>query len=176
MKRLFMMLVGLALAGSVSSAHAHDAGARPDESGAVDAHATAEGNTVEGSVIVPGTVAALKSKLYLLERWPRVFTDVRGLRRNADGTWSIDFRRFGHPHDFRFVRTPAGVVFELAAKDHGRARLEYLLEPVDATRSRLTVRLVATTPKQLTTEQFVGILRAKAQADLADFTIDATSK
>lgn len=177
MKRWFSVLVGLALAGAASDVRAHDAGAlvhRSDDPGAMDAHATADGNLVAGSVVVTGTVAGLKAYLYRLDRWPQVFTDVRGLSRNADGTWSVDFRRFGHAHDFRFVRTATGVVFELAAKDHGSARLEYLLEPVDAARSKLTVRFTAATPEQLTTERFVALLRAKVHSDLADFTMIAT--
>ncbi len=176
MKRLFVVLIGLALAGAASHAYAHDAGAGAEEYGAIDAHATDDGNVVEGSVLVRGTVSALKVDLYQLERWPQVFSDARAVSRNADETWSVDFQRFGHAHDFTFMRVPSGVVFELAAKDHGRARLEYALEPIDATRSKLTVRLVAATPPQLTTEQFTATLRAKVQSDLDDFSNRASAR
>jgi hypothetical protein len=173
MKRMFPLLLGLALAGLAPSASAHEGGADPAPGDAIDAHATEEGNHVEGSVVVPGTVAALKAELYRVERWPELFSDARALQRNHDGSWAIDFRRFGHAHAFRVARTPAGVVLQLAVEDHGSARLEYALEPIDATRSKLIVRFAATTPPQLTREQFLGVLRAKAQADLADFSTRA---
>jgi hypothetical protein len=131
---------------------------------------------VEGSAVVPGTVAARKADLYRFERWPQVFSDVRGLKRNDDGSWSVDFRRFGHAHDFHVTRTPAGVVLELAAKDHGSARMEYALEPIDATRSKLTIRLFMTTPPQLTSEEALDLLRRKAQADLDDFAKGAATR
>jgi hypothetical protein len=176
MKRILVLMSSLALAGLVSLASAHEGDTVPDHGAAVDARATAAGNRVEGSVVVPGTVAALKADLYRFERWPRVFSDVRGLKRNGDGSWSVDFQRFGHAHDFRITRTPAGVVLELAAKDHGSARMEYALEPIDATRSKLTIRLFMTTPPQLTSEQALGVLRAKAQADLDDFAKSANNR
>lgn len=173
MKRIIVLLIGLAQAGATSHASAHEPEPGRGEQGAlgnaIDTRATAAGNRVEGSVVVRGTVAALKPDLYQVERWPNVFSDARALKRNADGTWSVDFRRFGHPHDFRITRTAAGVVFELAAKDHGKARLEYALEPVDASRSRLTIRLLVPTPPQLTTQQAIDMLRTKAQSDLDDF-------
>lgn len=172
MKRIFIMMIGLALAGATSHASAHE---QSGTGNAMDTHATAAGNRVEGSVVVRGTVAALKADLYQLERWPSVFADARALKRNADGTWSVDFRRFGHPHDFRITRTAAGVVFELAAKDHGKARLEYALEPIDANRSKLTIRLLVPTPPQLTTEQAIEMLRSKAQSDLDDFSNRASA-
>ena len=173
MRRVSIFLIGVALAGAASRASAHEGQSGRDEQGAagnaIDTHSTAAGNAVEGSVVVRGTVAALKANLYEVERWPRVFSDVRAVKRNADGTWSVDFRRFGHPHDFRITRTTAGVVFELAAKDHGSARLEYALEPIDASRSRLTIRLLVPTPPKLTTEQAIDMLRTKARSDLDDF-------
>lgn len=181
MKRLFMLMLGLALVGGTSHASAHDGQGEPtrDERGAagsaIDTHATAAGNRVEGSVIVRGTVAALKANLYHLDRWPSVFSDARSLKRNDDGTWSVDFRRFGHAHDFRITRTAAGLVFELAAKDHGSARLEYALEPIDANRSRLTIRLLVPTPPQVTTEQAIDMLRTKVQSDLDDFSKRASA-
>jgi len=180
MKRLFILMIGLALAGASAHASAHDGEPGRDEPGvagsAIDAHATAAGNRVEASVVVRGTVAALKADLYQLERWPSVFSDARALKRNTDGTWSVDFRRFGHPHDFRVTRTAAGVVFELAARDHGKARVEYELEPIDASRSKLTIRLLVPTPPQVTTEQAIDMLRAKAQSDLDDFKNRANAR
>lgn len=170
MKRIFVLMVGLALAGVTSHASAHEVEHGRDEKGnAIGTHASAEGNSVEGSVVVRGTVAALKADLYQLERWPGLFSDTRAMKRNADGTWSVDFRRFGHPHDFRITRTAAGVVFDLATKDHGQARLEYALEPMDANRSKLTIRLLLPTPPQFTTQQTIEMLRTKAQSDLDDF-------
>jgi hypothetical protein len=169
-------MIVLALAGAVSHASAHEAPPGRDEQGkAIGTHPSAEGSSVEESVVVRGTVAALKADLYQLERWPSVFSDARAMKRNADGTWAVDFRRFGHPHDFLITRTAAGVVFELAARDHGKARLEYALEPIDADRSRLTIRLLVPTPPQLTTAQAIDMLRAKAQSDLDDFSRRATA-
>ncbi|CAN5916061.1 hypothetical protein BH11MYX4_BH11MYX4_28610 [soil metagenome] len=180
MKRRFVLMMGLALVGGASHASAHEGEPGRDERGAagnpIDARATAAGNRVEGSVVVRGTVAALKAGLYRLERWPDVFSDARVLKQNDDGTWSVDFRRFGHPHDFRITRTAVGVVFDLAAKDHGSARLEYTLEPIDANRSRLTIRLLVPTPPQLTTEQAIDMLRTKAQSDLDDFSNRASAQ
>lgn len=140
------------------------------DGGGLHAGSDRHGNRVQASVVVPGTVAELKGELYRLERWPQVFSDVKSLVPLGDGTWSVDFQRFGHPHDFRAVRTATGVVWRLAARDHGDAALEYALEPVDARRSRLTVRFLVPTPPQLTAEQMVGLLRAKARADLDDFS------
>lgn len=159
--RTFLLAIALAAGAATASAHPGDVGVTTE---------AARSNVVEASVVVSGTVAVLKADLYGLERWPAVFSDVRSLQRNPDGTWAIDFRRFGHAHDFRFTRTPTGVVFELAARDHGSARMEYVLEPIDATRSKLTIRLDVSTPPQLSVEQFLTMLRAKAYADLADFS------
>ncbi len=170
MRRTFVWLLGLALAGATSHTSAHETEpGRDDDGGPIAAHASAAGNSVEGSVVVRGRVAALKADLYQLDRWPGLFSDTRAMKRNADGTWSVDFRRFGHPHDFRVTRTATGVVFELATKDHGQARLEYALEPIDANRSKLTIRLLLPTPPQLTSQQTIDMLRAKAKSDLDDF-------
>ncbi len=169
MKPIFGFLLSAALltGAATVSAHTGDAGASTEP---------ARSDVVEASVVVSGTVTSLKADLYRLERWPSVFSDVRGLSRNPNGTWTVDFRRFGHPHDFRVTRTPVGVVFDLAAQDHGNARMEYVLEPVDATHSKLTIRFDMSTPPQLTTEQFLTMLRAKAYADLADFSFRAPAR
>lgn len=179
MKRIFVSILGLALAGATTHASAHEAPpGRDEQENPIGTHTSAAGNSVEGSVVVRGTVAALKAHLFQLERWPGLFSDTRTMKRNADGTWSADFRRFGHPHDFRITRTAAGVVFDLATKDHGQARLEYALEPMDANRSKLTIRLLLPTPPQFTTQQAIDMLRTKAQSDLDDFKnrADAHSK
>lgn len=176
MKRVLLFMIGLSLAGVAPAALAHEGDAARDHGGAIDAHATEAGNHVEGSVLVRGTVATLKADLYRIEGWPRVFSDARAMKRNADGTWSLDFQRFGHPHDFRVTRTPTGVLFELAAKDHGSARLEYTLEPIDAMHSKLTVRLDVPTPPTFTTEQALAMLRGKAQSDLDDFAKHANAR
>lgn len=136
----------------------------------------AEGNVVEASAVVPGTVSALKRHLYRLDRWPLLFSDLRAVAQKTDGTVSIDFVRFGHAHDFRFVRTGAGVTLELAHEAHGAGRLEYALQPLDATHSRLVVRFVVGTPPQLTSEQMVALLQSKATADLNDFVTKAPTR
>jgi hypothetical protein len=166
MKLRFLVTLGLSLA-APSGAWAHDGAAGGDD---LHARSTAEENVVEASVVVRGTVAAHKGKLYRLDRWPQIFSDVRALVRNADGTWTADFRVFGHPHDFHVARTAGGVLFTLAAKDHGAARMEWTLRPLDADRSTLTVRLSMSTPPQLTRERALGLLGAKARIDLDDFS------
>jgi len=124
---------------------------------------------VEGAVVVPGTVRALKGLLLDLPRWPALFADVRGIARGAaPGTWAVDFRRFGHPHTFVVARGAAGVVLELAQGGHGVGRLEYRLQALDAGRSRFTVRYTMAPPPGVTREAAVDLLRAKAAADLAD--------
>ena len=132
--------------------------------------ATAQGEvSVEASVVVEGTVAALKGALLNVRDWPRLFSDARGLEVKAGEVWSVDFVRFGHPHDFRVARNPRSVVLELATEGHGAGRLEYALSPWDAQHSVLTVRFKMGTPKGMTSAQALRLLRDKATADLADF-------
>lgn len=148
---------------------AHD-GIADEPTNAISARTSGGENRVEAAVVVPGTVAALKRHLYAVEKWPAVFSDVRSLERTPDGSWSIDMVRFGHPHEFRIERTSGGVRLALAAQNHGVATLEYALQPIDATHSKLVVRFAVGTPPQLTSEQMLSLLRAKAQSDLADFS------
>lgn len=170
MKTTRMMLaIWLVLGCAVPSAALAHEGAPGNDAGDVHARSTAEGNVVEASTVVGGKVADLKGALYRVESWPELFTDVRALSRKPDGIWVADFAQFGHAHDFKVARTASGVRFELAAENHGVGRLEYALQPIDATRSRLKVRFVVTTPPQLTSEQMFGILREKAARDLEDF-------
>lgn len=151
-----------------TAALAHE-GAAGEDAGDLHARSTAAGNSLEASAVVAGKVADLKAALYRVENWPELFTDARGMTRNADGTWAADFERFGHPHDFRVSRTAGGVRFDLVATNHGLGRLEYTLQPIDGARSRLTVRFLVGTPPQLTNDQMLAILRAKAVRDLEDF-------
>ncbi len=51
--------------------------------------------------------------------------------------------------------------------------MQWLLQPVDARRSKLTVRLSMPTPPTLTAAQPLALLRAKAAVDLADFSRNA---
>ena len=134
---------------------------------------TADGTTVERSLVVRGTVRDLVGVLYAVDRWPAVFSDVRAVTARPGGPWALDFRRFGHPHDFNVRRTGRGVMLELASASHGAARLEYALAPVDAEHSELTVRYFMTTPPTLTPEAVVTLLRDKAATDLADFATTA---
>jgi hypothetical protein len=159
-------LVGLAALARLPGAAAHEG----------EAHAPPAGDVIEASAIVDGRVAELKGLLYQVERWPEVFSDVRAVAPRADGPWSVDFRRFAHPHDFRVFRTAGGVALELAQEDHGGARLEYRLQPIDAARSQLTVRLSMTTPPGMTAAQAAALLRAKADADVADFARVAAAR
>jgi hypothetical protein len=135
---------------------------------------TTDGTTVERSRVVRGTVRDLVGLLYAVDRWPAVLSDVRAATARPGGPLSVDFRRFGHAHDFHVRGTDGGVVLELASASHGAARLEYRLTPVDAERSELTVRFFMSTPPTLTPETVVTLLRDKAAADLADFAIAAT--
>lgn len=161
------LLIALLLAPAARTL-AHDGPA--EEGAALAARSDGGLSSVTASATVTGTVASLKSWLYHVERWPTLFSDVRALEKHSDGTWSVDFVRFGHPHDFRIVRTPAGVTLELAAADHGTSRLEYALEPLDATHSNIVIRFESSTPPQLAPQQMLGLLQAKAKTDLEDFS------
>lgn len=133
------------------------------------------GNEVDGSVVVPGTVAALKAMLFHVERWPEVFTDARAVEPREGEPWSLDFVHFQHPHSFVVHRGGRGVSLTLAEQGHGEARLEYSLEPLDAQRSILRVRFVMTTPEGFTREQTVALLKRKAEVDLEDFARAAST-
>jgi hypothetical protein len=61
------------------------------------------------------------------------------------------------------------VTFDLAQEGHGTARVEYVLRPLDATRSTLTVRFSMTVPPGMTKAQALTTLRGKAEQDLRDF-------
>lgn len=162
------LMIWLALGASLPVvALAHEG--LPGTAGDLHARATPDGNELEASAIVVGKVADLKGALYRVESWPELFTDARAVTRKPDGTWAADFGRFGHPHDFKITRTSTGVRFDLADASHGAGRLEYALQPVDATRSKLTVRFLVGTPPQLTPQQMLALLRAKAERDLEDF-------
>jgi hypothetical protein len=120
--------------------------------------------------VVEAPAPALRSALIRLERWPRLFSDTRSVARGRAGVWAIDFKQFGHAHDFTVRRTEAGVVLELADTSHGFARFEYLLKPLDARRTTFTVRLSMGTPPQLTPEKALELLRAKVTMDLDSFS------
>ncbi len=145
----------------------------PGASAPVVAEKRGDGETtVEGSVVVAAPAARLLPVLTGLDEWPKLFRDVRAMKR-AGGIWSVDNRAFGHAHPFRAVEAEGGVRLELADEHHGRASLDYRLEPVDEARARLTLRYFMTTPEQLTQEQVVQLLRKKATSDLQDFASNA---
>jgi hypothetical protein len=131
---------------------------------------------VEGSVVVEGTVRQLKAVLLDVQCWPRVFHDARAVRPGSGAApWSVDFGRFGHAHEFTVVRSSRGVLMELADPTHGKASLEYRLEPLDGARSTLRVRYAMVAPPQLGPVKVTSMLREKAAADLADFASAVSS-
>ncbi len=135
----------------------------------VDARSSAAANTVEGRIAVKGTVRQLRERLVALERWPGLFADVRSLEHWPSGAWSIDFAAFGHPHDFTATPTSGGLMLTLAQANHGTARLEYSLRPLDAEHVTLSVRFVVPTPPGFTAAKMRAMLRAKAVSDLESF-------
>ena len=152
----------LLLAPTFASAHEGEGGHEVREL------AAAEGVSVEGTAIVAGTVASLKPRLWAVERWPELFPDARSVVPGPDA-WSFDFVRFGHPHAFRVIRGPRSVSLELAEAGHGTGGLVYALEPLDATRSILRVRITMGIPPGFTREATVALLRGKIEDDLAAF-------
>jgi hypothetical protein len=167
--KLLSLALALCIAASATSVAAPAAAHEDDYEGGIHAENTADGNRAQGSVVVKGTVRDLRGLLYRVDSWNRVFTDVRSVQHKSGATWSVDFTRFGHPHDFAVRRTPRGVVLELAEKNHGVGRIEYALEPVDRERSRLVIRLHLGTPPGFTPEQMLTLLREKLRVDLDDF-------
>jgi cytochrome c peroxidase len=126
--------------------------------------------TVEGELLVPGSLEARRAQLVRIEEWPRIFADTRAMAREQGGVWSADWKSFGHPHPVIAGRALDAVRFELADAHHGAARFEYALAAAGPSATRMTVRFVMAVPPQLTHEQLVALLRAKAVADLQDFS------
>src|SRR4051812_34066458 len=77
---------------------------------------TFDGQLVEDSVTVNATLAKLQPLLLRVERWPELFSDARSLKRKEGAIWSVDFKQFGHPHDFELRREARAVILELADK------------------------------------------------------------
>lgn len=124
--------------------------------------------TLDGSTIVDGSAALVAARLADLEGWPELFRDVRAMKPHKDGTWGIDNKAFGHVHGFRPVVHDAGLRLDLADTDHGKASLDYRVEPQDAAHAKVVVRFHMTTPETLTQAQVAHVLRAKATVDLED--------
>jgi hypothetical protein len=166
MKLYIATLLGIALCGSVVGASAHETTTHP---GTMQDVSGPDGiNRVQSVTVVPGTVARAKFYLYDIGSWPKVLSDVRTVHRNPNGTWTIDFISFGHPHDFEVTRTGSGVVLHLAMRDHGQGSIEYDLRAFDATHSKLTITFGIGTPPQATPQQMRALLRRKAERDSND--------